>query len=74
MSSSLQASETGHIVWTATFYPILYVKCVFGTSKVCNCCNSSMKVRESPQIKFEEKFLREYIMGWKQHFGTYIYI
>ena len=71
MNSSLQASETGHIVWTATFYPILCVKCVFRTSNIEASrsweqnCNASMKVRESPRIKFEEKIPREYVMWWQ---------
>jgi hypothetical protein len=68
MNSSLQVSETGHIVWTATFYLIfleVYVKCVFRTSNKAagefgnRIVTLSMKVRESPQMKFEEKIRRE---------------
>jgi hypothetical protein len=35
MNSTLLVSETDHIIWTVTFYPIfleVYVKCVFRTS------------------------------------------
>jgi hypothetical protein len=35
MNSSRQVSKIGHVVWTATFYPIFleeYVKCVFRTN------------------------------------------